>query len=234
MTEAKSVVIARQLLSALGVQCRSPLKLEFSCPVLLVSNHRSVLDALILMVSLGRPVHFVCHPYMTRVPVLSHLVALLGGFALERSQGQTGWFDPAAELLQAGKAVGVFPEGAAGMVQVTSPNHVGRFRRGFAHLAFQVPIPELQVVPVAISSVREQVSPLLPLRLFQQFDPAEPLFDQEHWHPLVLYQEVRLALGRPWLIREPDRCKYRGRQGRALVRELTTYCETEVNHLLSI
>ena len=63
------------------------------------------------------------------------------------------------------------------MVQTTSPHQIGQFHRGFAHLALRAPVKNLAILPVAISSVEETVSPTVPLKFLSLFDPSEPLFD---------------------------------------------------------
>jgi len=53
-------------------------------------------------------------------------------------------------------------------------------------------------LPVAIASLAEvNSSAVLPLKLLSLFDPSEPLFNQEGWHPLVIYRRVAILIGRP-------------------------------------
>ncbi|PLZ95988.1 1-acyl-sn-glycerol-3-phosphate acyltransferase, partial [Fischerella thermalis CCMEE 5328] len=50
--------------------------------VLVVSNHRSFMDAPILMAALSSPIRFACHHYMGQVPIMREIVAGLGCFPL--------------------------------------------------------------------------------------------------------------------------------------------------------
>ena len=109
-----------------------------SSPVLVVSNHRSFMDAPILIAAVERPIRFACHHYMGQVPVMREIVTELGCFPLEAAPSrQQGFFQQALHLLQANQAVGVFPEGTNPMVNYTKPNGIGDFQRGFAHLALR-------------------------------------------------------------------------------------------------
>ncbi len=84
------------------------------------------------------------------------------------------------------------------MVQVKSPNQLSPFHRGFAHLAFRVPVEELAILPVAIASTEEERHFVAPLKLFSLFDPSEPLFDCWGWHPAIIYHCVNILLVTPF------------------------------------
>jgi 1-acyl-sn-glycerol-3-phosphate acyltransferase len=201
--------------------------------VLVVSNHRSFMDAPLLMVAMGRSIHFACHHYMGQVPVMREIVARLGCFPLDApGDRQQHFFKQATQLLQTQQVVGVFPEGAQPMVTRTSPDKMGVFQRGFAHLALRTPIKRLAVLPVAIASDEEMNTAGFPLRLLSLFDPSEPLFDCDDWHPMVIYKRVNILIGRPRWISEMDREHYHGKQAKTLVSELTEHCSSEIGALL--
>ncbi len=210
-------------------------------PVLLVSNHRSFMDAPILMAAVERPIRFACHHYMGQVPVMREIVTgQLGCFPLDAApSSQQGFFQRALQLLQANQVVGVFPEGTTPMVQFTQPNSINTFQRGFAHLALRAnagsdinPVKDLVILPVAISSIAETISSAVPLRLLSLFDPTEPLFNQNGWHPLVIYRRVAVLIGRPHRITPLMRQQYPGKQAKSVVADLTNTCQTEIAELL--
>lgn len=236
MSSDSPLQISRLLLSALGT--RTYIHYADRVPprgaVLVVSNHRSFMDAPLLMTALNAPIRFACHHYMGQVPVLREVITRLGCFPLEvPEQRQQSFFRQAVQLLQGQQLVGVFPEGAEPMVQDTSPRgSVGEFQRGFAHLALRAPVSSLVVLPVAIASQEELVNSAVPLRLLSLFDPSEPLFAQEGWHPMVLYKKVNILVGRPRWIRSRDRQDYQGKQARTLVSDLTEQCRNEIKDLL--
>lgn len=200
---------------------------------LVVANHRSFQDAPLLMAALGRSIHFATHHYMGQVPGMRQAIKELGGFPLAApGSRQHGFFAQANQYLQNQRAVGVFPEGTPSMVEVSPPSVLGDFERGFAHLAFRSPVADLAVLPVAIRSEQETCHNTIPLKWLSWFDPAEPLFQGQGLHPMVVYQRVSVLIGRPRWIQPQEQAAYRGKQGRVLVKELTQHCYQEIEQLL--
>jgi 1-acyl-sn-glycerol-3-phosphate acyltransferase len=202
--------------------------------LLIVSNHRSFMDAMILMTALSSPIRFACHHYMGQVPILREIVtSQLGCFPLETIQNrQQSFFKQSQTLLQSKQMVGVFPEGAEPMVQATQPDVVGEFQRGFAHLALRSGVPDLAILPIAIASLEEINTNAFPLKLLSLFDPSEPLFNQSGWHPLVIYHRVVVLIGRPYWITTHHQQQYQGKQAKNVVSEVTEHCHSEIANLL--
>lgn len=226
---------SQHLLTALGTQVSSyhQHRIPKHRPILVISNHRSFMDAPLLMSALNYPIRFACHHYMSQVPVMRELVTGFGALPLDvPEQRHQTFFQQASQVLQSHQAIGVFPEGATPMVQETTPQSMGNFQRGFAHLALRAPVEGLAVLPVAIASHQEINTPLFPIRLLQLFDATEPAFDHAGWHPLVVYQRVSVLVGHPIDITPDQQAAYRGRKGRSLVIDLTTQCHTEIQTLL--
>lgn len=202
--------------------------------VLVVSNHRSFMDPVLLTVAIDRPIRFACHHYMGQVPLLREVVRGLGCFPLEEPQNrQQHFFRQATELLMAREVVGVFPEGARPMVEFTEPKTMGKFYKGFAHLALRCQVKELAILPVAIaSSSEERVSSRIPLKLLSFFDPEEPLFDRPGWHPVIIYKKTNVLIGRPYWIKNSHRQQYQGRQAKQVVATIADYVTKEIENLL--
>lgn len=200
---------------------------------LVVANHRSFQDTPLLMVALDRSIHFATHHYMGQVPGMRQVIQELGGFPLAApGSRQHSFFTQASQYLQAQRAVGIFPEGTPSMVEVSPPWVLGAFERGFAHLAFRSPVADLAVLPVAIRSEQETCHNTIPLKWLSWFDPAEPFFQHQGLHPMVVYQRVSILIGRPRWIRSREKAAYAGKQARRLVTELTEYCHQEIEQLL--
>lgn len=237
MSYNNSVDISCYLLRALSTQVfvYYENRIPRDASVLVVSNHRSFMDALILMSALSSPIRFACHHYMGKVPVMREIVIeQLGCFPLDdRSNRQQSFFQQSQLILQSKQIVGVFPEGTRPMVTSTPVNEVGEFHRGFAHLALRSPVEDLVILPIAIASLEEINTYGFPLRLLSLFDPSEPLFNQPGLHPLVIYRRVAVLIGRPYWIRPQDQQKYHGKQGKTVVTELTEYCHNEIATLLN-
>lgn len=202
--------------------------------LLIVSNHRSLLDAPLLMTAISRPVRFVCHYYMSQVPLLRQAITLMGGFPLEAGpQKMSSFFHQSTKFLQSNQVVGVFPEGADPMVKMNAPHQLSPFHRGFAHLALGVPVNGLAILPVAIVSREEQQGKLAPLALFRRFDPSEELFQGSGWHSAILYRHVEVLFGHPLLIDEGWKSRYRGSNGATVARELTQACWSQIAAMLA-
>ena len=230
-----SLLISQGFLTTFGteVAIRHRHRVPRDRAMLVVSNHRSFLDAPLVMTALGCPVRFACHHYMSQVPVLKDLISAMGCFPLDAPGNRhQSFFQTATEALGQKQPVGIFPEGAQPMVQTTQPDQMTRFHRGFAHLALRAQIKNLTILPVSISPLDESVRPTLPLKLFSLFDPSEPLFDQAGWHPAVHYQRVTLSIGNPIQVTDDHREEYQGKQAGRLARELTHSCYAEISQLL--
>lgn len=235
MSVQSPLLISRQLLTALGTQvfCHYQDRIPPDTAVIVVSNHRSFMDAPLLMAALNRPIRFACHHYMGQVPVLRELVLRLGCFPLDApDQRQHSFFHQATQLLQTRQVVGIFPEGTQPMVNLTQSRQLSDLHRGFAHLALRAPVPSLAVLPVAIVSQRETTNFPIPLKLLSWFDPSEPLFNQSGWHPMVTYQQVDVLAGRPLWITASQRHAYQGKQAKSVVADLMNYCQDEITALL--
>jgi 1-acyl-sn-glycerol-3-phosphate acyltransferase len=202
--------------------------------ILVVSNHRSFMDPLLLTVAVNRPIRFACHHYMGQVPFLRDVVTGLGCFPLDApTHRQQHFFRQATKLLQSREMVGVFPEGAAPMVRYSPPSQLGNFQRGFAHLALRARVSNLAVLPVAIASSEEKlISSRIPLKLLSFFDPSEPLFDRPGWHPAIVYQRSNIMFGRPFWITGSHHQQYQGKHAKQLVTQLTNYVSQEISDLL--
>lgn len=223
--------MSREMVRLIGLQLtvagRHHIPNEF--PFIVVSNHRSALDAPVLMTALERNVAFACHQYMANVPVLRDIVDRFGAFPLETPRC---FFRQAYQRLRRQQAIGIFPEGAKPMVTVQPPRCVNSFHRGFAHLALRMPVGPLAVLPVALVSDDKGFESPIPLQLLGWFDPNEPLFQQSGGHPIVFYRKVHVNIGAPIWITPGDRQAYRGRQGSYQAQELADACWSSVHDLL--
>lgn len=244
MSANSSLQISQGLLAALGTRVFRYYenRIPQGGPMLVVSNHRSFMDAPMLMATVKRPIRFACHHYMGQVPVMREIVTgQLGCFPLEaKEHRQQSFFQQAIGLLHTQQVVGVFPEGTKPMVQFNQPNQICEFQRGFAHLALRAscggathkPVQDLAILPVAIASLEEVNTRAVPLKLLSLFDPSEPLFNQGGWHPLVIYSRVAVLIGRPYWITPQQRQQYQGKHAKTAVAELNNHCQAEIANLL--
>ena len=122
-------------------------------PLVVVSNHASNLDPLILIAALDRPVVFTAKREMFSWPVVGLYARRLGAIPVERGRpgARARAFRTAARAAAAGRAVHVFPESTLSLKPGLLPFRLGAFRLAMAH--------RLPVVPVVITGSREVLPP---------------------------------------------------------------------------
>lgn len=112
----------------------------------LVCNHVSFVDALIIAAACRRPVRFVMDHNIFRVPVLNFVFrtskAIPIAPAKENSQLLEKAYDEIANALRNGDLVGIFPEG-----RITDSGEMYPFRSGITRIIERTPV---SVVPLAL------------------------------------------------------------------------------------
>ena len=115
-------------------------------PAVIVCNHVSFVDALVIMAASRRPIRFVMDHHIFRKPLLRFIFresrAIPIAPAKEDLRMMERAFDLVAEALEAGELVGVFPEG-----HITHDGEIHPFRPGIARILERTPVP---VVPMAL------------------------------------------------------------------------------------
>lgn len=115
-------------------------------PAVVVCNHVSFVDALILGGSIRRPVRFVMYHKIFKIPVLSFIFrnakAIPIAPAKEDQAMMERAFNEIARELEEGNVVGIFPEGA-----ITHDGEMDSFRSGIERVIQRTPVP---VVPLAL------------------------------------------------------------------------------------
>jgi 1-acyl-sn-glycerol-3-phosphate acyltransferase len=114
---------SRRMLRAMGVQLQVVGDAPTTGPLLVVANHVSWLDILVL--NAARPARFVSKADVKRWPLLGGLVAGAGTLFIERESRRDAMrvVHHMAEALQAGDVVAVFPEGTTGDGRALLPFH---------------------------------------------------------------------------------------------------------------
>jgi 1-acyl-sn-glycerol-3-phosphate acyltransferase len=229
----RPIFLARFLASLLNIKIRvvGAEHIPNRGPGLVVSNHRSVADMFLLLAGLDRPIHFICHPFLARVPGVNELIRQSGGIHLSYGK-YSQFFEQAGAYLKEGQWLGIFPEGAKPMTQSLAPNMLYPFHRGFSHLAFSSKQEDLCILPVGLRSIREFSGDLVPMRFFSLLDPQEPLFQEQGWHPYVVYREVELVVGKPRYLSLEEQWNYDHGKARSVTFNLTQELEATVKGLL--
>lgn len=117
-----------------------------SGPAVIVCNHVSFVDALIIAAACRRPVRFVMDHRIFRIPVLNFIFrtgrCIPIAPAREDAAMLEAAYDEIAKGLEAGDLIGLFPEG-----RITDTGELHPFRPGIRRILDRTPVP---VVPMAL------------------------------------------------------------------------------------
>ncbi len=120
-----------------------------SGPAILVCNHVSFVDAVLLMAASPRPIRFIMDHHIFRIPVLGWMFRLAKAIPIasrrENPQTYERAFAQAAAVLADGEMVCIFPEGA-----ISADGTLGEFKGGVMKLLELQPVP---VVPMALDNL---------------------------------------------------------------------------------
>lgn len=113
---------------------------------LIVANHVSFVDALVIMAACRRPIRFVMDHRIFRWPILSFVFRTSGAIPIASAKEDPAMMERAfyqvAEALERGEVVGLFPEGG-----ITADGELAPFRPGVARILERDPVP---VIPMAL------------------------------------------------------------------------------------
>jgi 1-acyl-sn-glycerol-3-phosphate acyltransferase len=131
---------SREIIQRLyGVRVCGAERIPASGPVILVANHESMFDPWILALVTLRPVRYMAKSELWRFRPVARVLDSFGAFPVERGAGDATAMSRAAQLLQDGAVIGVFPQG-------TSKRLPSRpYQRGAARLALATGAPLLPV-----------------------------------------------------------------------------------------
>lgn len=111
-------------------------------PFILVGNHSSVLDGILIHGISRRPLRIFVAAEWVDWPPLRPLFRIMGAIPVDRDRRNHDSFDAAVAALERGEAVALFPEGG-----IRDDGTLGPFRHGAARLALRTGAP---VMPSAI------------------------------------------------------------------------------------
>ena len=184
LKHAFSILIVRPLvLFIIGLNIRHKARLPETGPAIVVANHNSHLDTLVLMTlfplsALGRVRPVAAADYFMRNKVMAWFATkVMGIIPIERSTPSSPHNDPleaCQAALEAGEILIVFPEGTRG-----PPEEMKQFKCGVAHLAKRC--PHAAVTPVFLHGLGK----ILPkgawklVPLFCDVFVGKPLFWQD-------------------------------------------------------
>jgi 1-acyl-sn-glycerol-3-phosphate acyltransferase len=110
-----------------------------------VSNHSSIVDILLILALVGRPVGFIAKKELALIPFLNIWIFMIGGLFIDRKNIRKAirTISGGAQRIKRGNAMLIFPEGTRSRGRGLLPFKSGSFR-----LATQSGVP---ILPVAIT-----------------------------------------------------------------------------------
>ena len=117
-----------------------------SGPAVLVCNHVSFVDSVVIMAAIRRPIRFVMDHRIHQTPVVGflfrHSRTIPIATAKEDPAMKEAAFEEVARALKNGELIGLFPEG-----RITHTGEINHFRYGVGRIVTETPVP---VVPMAL------------------------------------------------------------------------------------
>lgn len=129
-------------LAGISLRVRGQQHLEAARPAVVVFNHQSALDALIIARLLRRDFTGLCKRELERDPLFGAAFRAAGAIFVDREGGGFGQLRPALDALRAGQTLAIAPEGTRSRATLPGP-----FKRGAFYLALRARVP---LVPVVI------------------------------------------------------------------------------------
>jgi hypothetical protein len=148
-------------------------------PVIIASNHVSFADPLIIGGVIRRPVRFVMHHRIYRLPVLNFIFRTGKAIPIASRNEDPNILEAAYNrihaVLEGGNVLGIFPEGS-----ITRNGEIQPFKPGVEKIIRERPVP---VVPVALCNLWGSM-----------FSRRDPLLKRR---PYKLWADVELRIGEP-------------------------------------
>ena len=156
-------------------------KIPDTGPAVLICNHVSFVDALILAGSIKRPIRFVMYFRIYQLPILSFIFKTANAIPIASPHEHSGLmklaFNRISEALEDGELVCIFPEG-----KITETGDIGQFKSGVIKILERDPVP---IVPIALRG------------LWGSFFSRKYGKAMTRWFPRGWFSRIQLVAGNP-------------------------------------
>lgn len=160
---------------------------------IIIANHRSDLDPLILSAEIERPINWLAGEYLFNIPLIKVFLKSIGAIPISKDKEVINQaFKKCKEVLKDKQLLGIFPEGWGYIAENIFKSPVGTFHTGFARLALECNVP---VVPLVIIGLKERKEDfLIPEKVRKEWKFPERM---ETIKKMLIYREVHLKIGKP-------------------------------------
>ena len=129
-----------------GLKVRGVEKIPLHGAALLVINHQSFLDGMVVGAPLARPISFLARDSLFRVPIVGWILSNSYAMPVNREAASSSSLRMAADRLKRGFLVAIFPEGTR-----SHDGQIGPLKPGFIALIRRADVP---VIPVGVAGTR--------------------------------------------------------------------------------
>ena len=166
---------------------------------ILVSNHRSMADPVVIANRLDQQLFFMAKEELFQNPIAGWVLRHLGAFPVERGKGDTGAVEWAIDLLRQGDVLAMFPEGTRSTTQEPL-----RPKSGAAFIARATKADILPCCVVLEDKAQAKGRPRLIVR-YGKMIPFEELGFSEEISPRELKSATNFMWDRVLTLLEEDR-----------------------------
>lgn len=160
-------------------------------PVLVISNHQSMMDILVLSAYLPIRFAWIAKRELFRIPLLGSAMKAAGYISIDRENREKAYrsLEIAAEQIRRMSIV-IFPEGTR-----TRTGKLGPFKQGAIHLTEHSRVP---ILPITITNSFERIPPekkgIVPGTIHVAIDPIVPTQNLNRAGILAVMDEIRLRM----------------------------------------
>ncbi len=149
-------------------------------PLIIATNHLNDADPGVIATRMPRRIVFMAKIELYRVPVLKQIMEAYGAIPVKRNEADLSALRRAAEELQAGKAVCIFPEGTRAGIEA-------RMREAWPGAGLIALRSDVPILPIAITGSQRLGLPKMFLK------------------PFMPRYKVTLTIGKPFKLDKPAR-----------------------------
>ncbi len=147
-------------------------------PAILICNHISYMDGLLIHTASKRPVTFIIDEEIYRVPAVKYWMDYCGAIPIAPNrQSVERALELTSEALRNGELICIFPEGS-----LTYTGHMIRFRFGIEWMVKKDPVP---VIPMALKG------------MWGSIFSRKYMYSKHQWMPRSFRRHVTLICGEP-------------------------------------